>query len=472
MSQDPSAPNSEQDQNRMILVLIVLFVLIIWLFYALSEEMKAFGAVVSYIHMYPFAMIAEHLPIVKKIPLLGDWLFMPAEKMKGFLDRGNFAYMDGNQTYYVLTAGGRCALPLYAPFLIFAGIKGQQFRPDRVYRTPYSLEKMIWTQSEHWLTSRGVRHVNPLRLPEVSTSAILKKSTEIENKRSKDFNSADCGELIPIVPQKVSASPWHRAMRPEEWLVATGMCRDHDHMVEAAKKDWKYPDQKLEARQKWENLSIESLSEVLAGQLRRPWTKFEDLRPSHQAICAVMASFYDYNVDGGNKILNELGAIQDSVKSTAGAMDAAIVAEEAVYKKIMSILTGKPGQQLKKEADKHAWLETAFPAMLAISRKDRGVLPAAAFLWIKFEDRPLWYILDNVGSEAVMIESAGAMAHWKAEKQIGKPIRRPAVYQAARALLEDYLDITPERVESRKTKAERSLQPGHKIDRIFNEEDT
>ena len=36
--------------------------------------------------------------------------------------------------------------------------------------------------------------------------------------------------------------------------------------------------------------------------------------------------------------------------------------------------------------------------------------------------------------DAIMIEAAGAMAHFKAESQIGLPIRRPSVFQAARAL--------------------------------------
>jgi len=152
-------------------------------------------------------------------------------------------------------------------------------------------------------------------------------------------------------------------------------------------------------------------------------------------------------------------------------MDDAILAEEGLMARIDGILQGKPGAQMLEIANRHAWLESAFPAMLTYARKDRGVLPAAAFLWLKAEDRALWYILDNVGSEAVMIESSGAMAHFRAEHQIGKPIRRPAVYQAARALLEDYLDMTPERVVARHDKEVRGWTAGEKLDRLFTGKD-
>ncbi|WP_375263724.1 hypothetical protein, partial [Palleronia sp.] len=61
-------------------------------------------------------------------------------------------------------------------------------------------------------------------------------------------------------------------------------------------------------------------------------------------------------------------------------------------------------------------------------------------------------------------EAAGALAHNRAEAQIGRPIARPAVYQAARALLEDYLDITPERVQARRMKEERSRDPAKQLE--------
>ena len=176
-----------------------------------------------------------------------------------------------------------------------------------------------------------------------------------------------------------------------------------------------------------------------------------------------MASFYGFDLKTGNALLNELGAVHDAIGAKPGAMDAAILSEEGLMPRIRKILDGKAGLSLAEVAGRHAWVESAFPAMLQVARKDRGVLPAAAFLWLKGEDRLLWYILDNVGSDAVMIESAGAMAHFKAEVQIGLPIRRPAVFQAARSLREDYLDVTEARIRMRAIKRELAMTPEERI---------
>lgn len=462
MSQNPNAPTADQEQSRTFVIAIILIAILIYVISRMQEEMSAFAGAVSFLHVYPFALIVEQFPSLRTAPIIGPAFFAKVEIAKLFLEQGNFAYMSPDQRREVLSAAGLCALPIYLPFMVFAAIFGRSFRPDVVYKNAYSLDHMIWTQSEHWLTSRSARHTNPLEMPEVSAGYLARKVTEKAAQKKSKHQSV--GEMVRIVPEAVAPLAWHRAMRPEEWLVANGLCLDETHIDAAIKKDWKYPDGLLESRDKWHDLTLDTLMETLSGQLRTPWRGFEPLRPSHKALCAVMCLFYDYDISGGNALLNELGGINDSVRGKAGAMDDAIRSEEGFLSRIEGILSGKPGKQMREIADKHAWLESAFPAMLTYSRKDRGVLPAAAFLWIKAEDRRLWYILDNVGSEAVMIESAGAMAHFRAEQQIGKPIRRPAVYQAARALLEDYLDMTPERVIARRDKEERGRTAGQQID--------
>jgi hypothetical protein len=453
----------------MLVIAVVLVALAFFVIAMMQEEISAFAGAVSYLHVYPFAKLVEVFPSLREVPVAGPFFFARVEMAKLFLDQGNFAYMDPGQRRAVLTAAGLCAMPIYFPFMIYAGTAGRNFRPDVVYKTPYSLDQMIWTQSEYWLTSRNARHVNPLKMPEVSAGTLARRVIETTEKRPSKHQG--CGDLVHLAPAAVSPAPWNRAMRPEEWLVANGLCLDMIHINAAREKDWKYPDRLLESRGSWNDLTLETLMEALAGQLRSPWTGYANMRPCHKAICAVMCLFYYYDIKGGNELLNDLGGINDSTRGTSGRMDDAILAEEGLMARIDGILQGKPGAQMLEIANRHAWLESAFPAMLTYARKDRGVLPAAAFLWLKAEDRALWYILDNVGSEAVMIESSGAMAHFRAEHQIGKPIRRPAVYQAARALLEDYLDMTPERVVARHDKEVRGWTAGEKLDRLFTGKD-
>lgn len=469
MADNPNAPTADQAQTRTLVISVVLIAILLFVISQMQEEISAFAGAVSYLHVYPFAMLVEQFPSLRTMPLIGPAFFAKAELAKLFLDQGNFAYMTSGQRLGVLTAAGLCALPVYLPFMIYAGTKGRSFRPDIVFKNAYSLEQMIWTQSEHWMTSRGARHTNPLKIPEISAGLLAHRVTEKTESRKTKNN--EVGELIRLTPEVVAPAAWHRAMRPEEWLIANGLCLDEKHITAAKEKNWKYPSELLESRETWHELTLETLMETLSLQLSSPWKGFEHIRPCHKAICAVMALFYDYDISGGNVILNELGGLNDSIQGKPGGMDAAILAEEGFMQKIDKILNGPAGKQMREITDRHAWLETAFPAMLTYARKDRGVLPAAAFLWLKAEDRRLWYILDNVGSEAVMVESSGAMAHFRAENQIGKPIRRPAVYQAARALLEDYLDMTDERVIARHDKEVRGRTAGQKIDLILSSGD-
>ena len=463
MSSNPNSgqgPNADQESMRWLFIGIALFILTVLAWTYLQPEINVISGTIAWVHIYPYAMAARAFPALETIPLLGPHLFQYAHDGLIFLEYGGYAGMTPEQRTTLLTIAGRCGLPIYLPVMLIAGTMGRSFRPDIVYRTGYTLESMIRAQSEHWLTSRVSRHVNPLRTPEVSAIS-LSKGVLAKRRKAKDHEGV--GALISLEAPPEKQGSWQRALRPEEWLLKMGMCFSNEHALAAEKRDWDYPNKSLEARETWPDTDIESLSELLSSQLRSPWTGFQALRPSHQAICAVMASFYAFDITGGNSLLNDLGAVHDATGAKPGAMDAAILEEEGLMPRIRKILDGKPGKSLAEIADRHAWVESAFPAMLSVARKDRGVLPAAAFLWLKAEDRLLWYILDSVGSDAIMIEAAGAMAHFKAETQIGLPIRRPAVFQAARALREDYLDVTEERIKMRAIKQELAMTPEQRI---------
>jgi hypothetical protein len=463
VSSSPNAgqgPNADQESIRWVFISIVLLLVALYAWMFLQPEINVLTGLIGWAHVYPYAMAARAVPALETLPFLGPHLFRYANDALTFLEYGGYVNMSPDQRATLLTIAGRCGAPLYVPVMLIAGTLGRSFRPDVVYRTGYTLETMIRAQSEFWLTSRLSRHINPLRIPEVSAVSLARG---VLGRRRTLKRPDGAGALISLETAPERQGAWHRALRPEEWLLRMGMCFSEEHALLAEKKGWEYPNKLLEARDTWPATDIGSLSELLASQLRAPWSGFDRLRPSHQALCAVMASFYGYDLKTGNALLNELGAVHDAIGAKTGGMDAAILAEEGLMPRLRKILDGKHGRALAEVAARHAWVESAFPAMLQVARKDRGVLPAAAFLWLKGEDRLLWYILDNVGSDAVMIESAGAMAHFKAETQIGLPIRRPAVFQAARALREDYLDVTEARLRMRAIKRELAMTPEERI---------
>lgn len=471
MTQNPNqgqGPNADQESARWVVISIILFLVAIFLWTFYQPEINTMIGAIAWVHIYPYAWASRTFPTLDTLPVIGPGVFDYASDVVTGLEAGGYAGMAPDMRNQVLEIMGRCAAPFYVPVLLWAGIMGRNFRPDVAYRIPHTLESMIYTQSEHWLTSRMARYVNPLKMPEVSSNSLSRAGLAQERRLPEPV---DCGAFMEHVFAPPKPGTWQRAMRPEEWLVSMGMCRAEEAVLEAEKKNWIYPAKALEAREKWPETDIASISELMAGQLRAPWSGFSRLRLCHQALAAVMASFYAHDVKGGNALLDDLGGLHDAVRAAPGRMDQAILSEEGVFPRIKGILSGKPGQNLKEIADRHAWVETAFPAMLAVARKDRGVLPAAAFLWLKSEDRLMWYILDNVGSEAIMIESAGALSHFRAEQQIGLPIRRPAVFQAARALRDDYLDVTDERIRMREVKEELKMTPAQKINRSLKAHD-
>lgn len=464
MSGPQQQPSREEDPLQIIVMIaIAIFIGIAFVAGQMGRINGILGAI-TWLHVAPFAYAARFVPFLTEIPFLGSWLFVPCLETHLYLAKGGYALMDltpetmGHRNK-VQTAGGRAALILYMPWLVNIAFKGRQFRVDHLYRTRHTLESMITVQSETWHTSRTARHVNPLKIADASATSLAKAVRErVDAPRLP-------GRLLPRDVMTIEPGTWSRALRPEEWLLARAVTFDraeYDVMTSPdgpARRDFRF-------RRSWERLDIDTLSEVLSEQLRAPWQGPDKLRPCLRALLAVMSLFHDYNVDGGNKLLSDLALLADATRLKPRGMDAAISGEPEMLKRIDAALRSNGGQRLVKMGDKHCWVESAFPTFLYYARKDRGVLPSAAFLWLKNEDRQMWYILNNVGNEAVMAEAAGALAHNRAEIQVGCPIARPAVYQAARAMLEDYLDITPARVEARRTKEERSRDPARQLELI------
>ncbi|MCW3782565.1 hypothetical protein [Defluviimonas salinarum] len=457
----PGQPGDDQELFKLAIAGLICFFIVIAIIAAQEMRINAFIGAVTWLHTLPFATAARYLPFLQDIPFIGSWLFDQSLLAHKFLGQGGYAAMTPEQRTAVLVAGGRAASILYGASFVWIALNGKEFRVDQKYRTSHTLESMIWVQSENWMTSRIARHMNPLKGKEISARRIAESVAGKYGEGAKMPGFAIPRRLIALQP-----GTWNRALRPEEWLIANGLAFDPGRYSVMTGGDESVRDSDFEFRGRWEELDLETVSEVLSAQLRTPWTGPADLRPCHKALFAVMALFYAYDIDGGNKLLSELGILADAMKAKRGSMDGALLSERGMAAKIDKIVLGTPGKTLARAAGHHAWVESAFPTFLAKARKDRGVLPPAAFLWLKAEDRLMWYILNNVGNEAVMIEAAGALAHSRAETQISRPIRRPAVYQAARALLEDYLDMTPERIDLRKQRAVRHRTPGDQIEMI------
>lgn len=465
MSQQAQGGAGGEGQDQEILKLAVIAVIVFFLIMILirmqEERANAVIGAVAYLHVAAIAELVRFAPFLLDVPFFGNWLFRSAAQTHDYLYDGGYAYMSPQARSLVLTYSGRCALLFYGPFLLWIAFKGFDFRVDHRFRTPHTLESLIWAQSETWTTSRTARHNNPLKTGEISVRSIAAAASA---RIATLVATPMPGKALPRKVLALAPDTWNRSMRPEEWLISKGLLFDDEAYARLTSKSIMPVEADFGFRSKWGEIQLQSVSETLAQQLRDPWLGAAKLRPCHRALFAVMALFYSYDVDRGNKLLGELALISDAVKTKKGRMDAALVAEKELMARIDAIATGDLGIKLSNLASHHAWVESAFPTFLTMARKDRGVLPSPAFLWLKAEDRLMWYILNSIGNAAIMVEAAGAVAHWRAETQIGRAIRRPAVYQASRDMIEGYLDQTQERIEVRKNREIRKRMPGAQID--------
>ena len=81
----------------------------------------------------------------------------------------------------------------------------------------------------------------------------------------------------------------------------------------------------------------------------------------------------------------------------------------------------------------HGFVVTGLMTLLEEGRGG-GVIPCVEFIWLKGEDRGLWYALQSVGRKTAFSEAGGAYSHWLLEKMVGKPITQPEVTSAIEAL--------------------------------------
>jgi len=439
-------------------------------FYFHMAGVNRFAGAYCYLLVFPFALLGNGIDWLYNLVGLKlnlhilEWLLQPAQNVLRFLDNYPFDAMNGEQREIITSIAGRYFFALTVVPLGFLFPMVKKWHPEDVYNKPHTLESLARRQSEYWKTSRNIRVRIPTSMPNIDPP-------KMRNEALVALDAIDTGSrLLTPLPTAPEPPIWASGLKPDEWLNLNRIYFDIS--------DDSVPDK----------LAIE---EELECQLKHPWRGWKDCPPIEKALIAAFASFYGYLRHEGESLLNDLGILFEAAakRQTPADMNQAILDEEGLMKRIEKILNGMPCSQLMLKADNHAFRETAFMRMLnecrstandlmtelsaAMSGKKftgRGVFPPALFVWLKECDRSLWYVLNGTGSNVPMVEAAGVFAHYKAEIQFGFPIQIPYVNQASRALIEDYLDMTPDRITKREIKRGRSKNMSDKLNELKNSE--
>lgn len=96
----------------------------------------------------------------------------------------------------------------------------------------------------------------------------------------------------------------------------------------------------------------------------------------------------------------------------------------------------KLGGSLLQYADQHAYTTTALLRCLQRARQEGGVLAPSSFVWLRGEDRNLWYPLNNLGRRSYHAEAVGALVHYTNELIAGQKIPTPRFDDVIRGIEE------------------------------------
>jgi intracellular multiplication protein IcmP len=249
--------------------------------------------------------------------------------------------------------------------------------PRRRFRTKFNMETLMSNQSLVWPIIRPIINMNPLK---------------ISNRIPGDAVPAE----LPLFAESLS---------PEEW-VAWNRLPLRDGM----------PDK-------------EALRQAFARQLGPKWEGMKGLRDHHRAL---IAAFSLNGAQRRDECRDLLGKISTCWQQNSGLR---LTAE--VRKTIDGILADKKLMEpTLKIASNYAYRTTALLALLRWAREQGGVLAPAQFLWLRGEDRALWYPLNNLGRRSYHAEASGAMAHYMAEVNAGRALPMPRVDNAIPAIIE------------------------------------
>ncbi|MCB9973322.1 MAG: type IV secretion system protein [Rhodospirillales bacterium] len=218
------------------------------------------------------------------------------------------------------------------------------------------------------------------------------------------FNPSKQPVRPPGSPVPAELPLFSEALGPEEWL---------------AYNQIPIPDGKIDE---------EATEETFAQQLGEPWRGAQNLPDYRKVLLAAFCLKAARKRHESDQMLSDLAQCWDAKNGLR--LSSALIAEAR------RVLRDKElSHAALSQANKHAYQTTAMMRALYVARNEGGVLAPAQFVWLRGYDRALWYPLNNLGRNTYHMEALGAMAHYKQERVIDRPIPKPKVEFAVKTIV-------------------------------------
>jgi intracellular multiplication protein IcmP len=217
---------------------------------------------------------------------------------------------------------------------------------------------------------------------------------------------------LDLIKTDIDQGPWAMAMTPMQFCKKNNLLEEHKRQMQEGmtRKEWNRIDVTLKRGQ---------ANKLFALQIGPLWQGADKLPPYIRALFAVFAARFNSDTKPAYELLMQMAGTSTTQLNLAGAIELSKKHENT--------------KGIQKIVKSHAYVMTVMASMLEAARDD-GVQATADFLWLKPVDRKLWYMLNVVGRQTPFVEVAGPFAHWKAEKEIGRPLLVPMVEEATNAL--------------------------------------
>jgi len=250
-----------------------------------------------------------------------------------------------------------------------------------------------------------------------SSSTATKCLTIYNMKTLMDSEKALWPQIIPIaglnlIDEDISKGPWASALTPILFV------KKHK-LVELIENP--SPNPLLREKQTVPKLLEAKTRLLFSKQLGHVWTSFNELPIHRQALLAAFLAIGVHNRKEAYEHLHYFSRTSGNGKTPDFSKCKDFIAKY------------NNSDILNKILENHSYVLTALATSLELARID-GVVPTADFLWLKPLDRPLWYMLNNIGRRACFAEVAGPYAHWLIEKRMHRKIITPMVDEAIKAL--------------------------------------
>ena len=266
-----------------------------------------------------------------------------------------------------------------------------------------------------------------------------------------------------LSPESYDAGPWKVARTPVQFALENGLLLDDAGRAIKPEQALLKNGMASMSRPAWGNVRLDEQKTlaVLKKQLGKRFKGHKSLSPCRRALAAALLAY----AEGDKKAcLAILDAISTSYLEDKGQPSCPLLTSRGFVNK----LNWKKHKKRLSESclTRHSAYELPWFMALLNRARQKGVLAASQFLWLRPLDRPLWYALNQCGGRVAWAEGFAAWAHYQAEEKAGKALSEPHVTLAVASLREalaaqGWLKDTPAppQAESAQEPVVRSAEP-------------